>query len=157
MTANTESTQRCSQRRTLNMGQIWFPFETMFICSEFVSATMHAFQWNCSWKFKLCIHSSQIASLQIFELHRRTPYKWQSHRAVQTIWSGDALETNTIYLKHLMLYSDGRFARHPCFRYFALNTEMCWRALQAGRVYIHRLASFTQYSYRCILRLKSTT
>ena len=40
MAANTESTQRCSQRRTLNMGQIWFPFETMFICSEFVSATM---------------------------------------------------------------------------------------------------------------------
>ena len=28
------------------------------------------------------------------------------------------------YLKHLMMYSDGRFARHPCFRYFALNTEM---------------------------------
>jgi len=37
------------------------------------------------------------------------------------------------YFKHLMMYKDGRFARHPRFRYFALNTEMRWRALQAGR------------------------
>ena len=28
------------------------------------------------------------------------------------------------YLKHMMLFEDGRFARHPRFRYFALNTEM---------------------------------
>ena len=42
------------------------------------------------------------------------------------------------YLKHLMMYSDGRFARHPRFRDFALNTEMRWRALQAGRVYIRQ-------------------
>ena len=28
------------------------------------------------------------------------------------------------YLKHLMMYSDGRFARHPRFRFFALNTKM---------------------------------
>ena len=41
-------------------------------------------------------------------------------------------------LKHLMMYSDCRLARHPRFRYFALNTEMCWRALQAGRVYIRQ-------------------
>ena len=34
------------------------------------------------------------------------------------------------------MYSDGRFARHPCFRYFALNMDIHWRALQAGRVYI---------------------
>ena len=40
------------------------------------------------------------------------------------------------YLKHPMMYSDGRFARHPRFRYFALNTEMRWRAIQAGRVYV---------------------
>ena len=40
------------------------------------------------------------------------------------------------YFKHLVRYDDGRFARHPRFRYFALNTEMRWRALQAGRVYI---------------------
>ena len=40
------------------------------------------------------------------------------------------------YFKHLMQYDDGRFARHPRFRFFALNTEMCHRALQAGRVYV---------------------
>ncbi len=40
------------------------------------------------------------------------------------------------YFKHLMKYDDGRFATHPRFRYFALNSEMRWRALQAGRVYI---------------------
>ena len=28
------------------------------------------------------------------------------------------------YFKHLMQYSDGRFAQHPRFRFFALNTEM---------------------------------
>ena len=42
------------------------------------------------------------------------------------------------YFKHLMMYSDGRFARHPRFRYFSLNTEMRWRALQAGSVYIRQ-------------------
>ena len=42
------------------------------------------------------------------------------------------------YLKHLMMYEDGRFARHPRFRYFALNTEMRWRALQAGRIYVRQ-------------------
>ena len=34
------------------------------------------------------------------------------------------------------MYRDGRFAQHPQFRYFALNTEMRWRALQVGRIYI---------------------
>ena len=42
------------------------------------------------------------------------------------------------YLKHMMMYEDGRFARHPRFRYFALNTEMRWRALQAGRIYVRQ-------------------
>ena len=40
------------------------------------------------------------------------------------------------YFKHLLKYSDGRFARHPRFHYFALNTDMWWRALQTGKVYI---------------------
>lgn len=40
------------------------------------------------------------------------------------------------YYKHLMLYKDGRFAKHPRYRYFALNTEMRWRALQTGRIYV---------------------
>ena len=42
------------------------------------------------------------------------------------------------YLKHMMVYEDGRFANHHWFRYFALNTEMRWRALQAGHVYVHQ-------------------
>ena len=42
------------------------------------------------------------------------------------------------YFKHLLMYKDGRFAKHPRFRYFALNTEMRWRALQAGRIYVRQ-------------------
>ena len=42
------------------------------------------------------------------------------------------------YLKHMMMFEDGRFAKHPRFRYFALNTEMRWRALQAGRIYVRQ-------------------
>ena len=42
------------------------------------------------------------------------------------------------YLKHLMRYKDGRFAQHPRFRYFALNTLMRWRALETSRVFIKR-------------------
>ena len=42
------------------------------------------------------------------------------------------------YFKHLMMYKDGRFAKHPRFRYFALNTEMRWRALQTGRIYVRQ-------------------
>ena len=42
------------------------------------------------------------------------------------------------YFKHMMMYEDGRFAKHPRFRYFALNTEMRWRALQAGRIYVRQ-------------------
>ena len=40
------------------------------------------------------------------------------------------------YFNHLLMYADGRFARHPCFCYFALSTEMRWQALQAGRIYV---------------------
>ena len=36
------------------------------------------------------------------------------------------------YFTHLLKYDDGRFARHPRFRFCTLNTEMRWRALQAG-------------------------
>ena len=42
------------------------------------------------------------------------------------------------YFKHLMQYDDGRFARHPRFRFFALNTEMRHRAIQTGRVYVRQ-------------------
>ena len=40
------------------------------------------------------------------------------------------------YSKHLMMSEDGQFARHPHFCYFAVNTEMRWHALQAGRIYV---------------------
>ncbi len=40
------------------------------------------------------------------------------------------------YFKHLIWYKDGRFARHTCWRYFALNSLMRWKALQEGRVYV---------------------
>ena len=38
--------------------------------------------------------------------------------------------------KHPTMYDDNRFAKHPRFRFFALNTEMRLRALQTGRVYV---------------------
>uniref|UniRef100_A0A1X7U1P7 DUF6570 domain-containing protein n=1 Tax=Amphimedon queenslandica TaxID=400682 RepID=A0A1X7U1P7_AMPQE len=40
------------------------------------------------------------------------------------------------YFTHLVTYDDGRFAKHPRFRFFALNTEMRWRANEIGRFYI---------------------
>ena len=40
------------------------------------------------------------------------------------------------YFKHLMMYGDGQFTKHPRFHFFALNTEMRWRALQSGRIFI---------------------
>ena len=39
---------------------------------------------------------------------------------------------------YLLMYADGRFTRHPRFCYFALNTEMHWRALQAGQIYVRQ-------------------
>ena len=42
------------------------------------------------------------------------------------------------YFKHLMRYGDGQFAKHYRFRYFDLNTEMRWRALQTGRIFINQ-------------------
>ena len=50
------------------------------------------------------------------------------------------LNTVTIgnYFKRLLLYHDGRFAKHCRFRYFVLNTEMRWCALQTGKIYIHQ-------------------
>jgi hypothetical protein len=50
------------------------------------------------------------------------------------------------YFKHLMMYDDSRFAKHPRFRFFALNTEMRWRALQTGRVYVKQHPGDAQLS-----------
>ena len=50
------------------------------------------------------------------------------------------------YFKHLLMYEDGRFATHPRFRFFALNTEMRWRALQAGQIYVKQHPADAQIS-----------
>ena len=50
------------------------------------------------------------------------------------------------YFKHLMMYGDGHFARHARFRYFALNTEMRWRAIQTGRIYVRQNPGDAQLS-----------
>ena len=42
------------------------------------------------------------------------------------------------FFKHLLYYRDGRFAQHPRFRYWALNMEMRWRALQTGKIFIDK-------------------
>ena len=52
---------------------------------------------------------------------------------------------------YLLMYADGRFARHPRFRYFALNTEMRWQALQAGRIYIRQHPHDAQlFFFNCV-------
>ncbi len=50
------------------------------------------------------------------------------------------------YFKHLMMFDDSRFAKHPRFRFFALNTEMRWRALQTGRIYVRQHPGDAQLS-----------
>ena len=50
------------------------------------------------------------------------------------------------YFKHLVMYDDRRFAKHCRFRYFALNTEMRWRALQTGRIYVRQNPEDAQLS-----------
>ena len=50
------------------------------------------------------------------------------------------------YFKHLTMYDDNRFGKHPRFRFFALNTEMRWRALQTSRVYVKQHPGDAQLS-----------
>lgn len=42
------------------------------------------------------------------------------------------------FFKHLMLYKDGRFAKHPRFRFFAFNSVMRWRAVSQGSFYVSK-------------------
>ena len=42
------------------------------------------------------------------------------------------------YYKHLMRYADGRFARHPRFRYYAFNSMMRHRSKRAAAYYVGR-------------------
>ena len=46
--------------------------------------------------------------------------------------------TISTYFRQMLMYKDGQYAKHPHFRFFALNTEMRWRALQAERIYIRQ-------------------
>ena len=50
------------------------------------------------------------------------------------------------YFKYLTMYDDNRFSKHPRFRFFALNTEMRWHALQTGRVYVKQHPGDAQLS-----------
>ena len=51
------------------------------------------------------------------------------------------------YFKHLMMNdANVLIAKHPRFRFFALNTDMRWRALQTGRVYIKQHPGDAQLS-----------
>ena len=50
------------------------------------------------------------------------------------------------YFKHLMMYDDNCFAKHPRFCFFALNTEMRWYAVQTGQVYVKQHPGDAQLS-----------
>jgi len=46
------------------------------------------------------------------------------------------------YFQHLMRYEDERFAKHPRFRYFALNSTMRWTALKNGGLFVQKNSRF---------------
>jgi hypothetical protein len=48
------------------------------------------------------------------------------------------------------MYKDGRFARHARWRYFALNSQLRWRALQEGKVYVKQNLTDPQITVRDI-------
>lgn len=55
-----------------------------------------------------------------------------------TLYPTGAAELRSERIRDIRLaeYKDGRFARHARWRYFALNSQMRWRALQEGRAYV---------------------
>lgn len=46
------------------------------------------------------------------------------------------------YFQHLMNYKDERFAKHPRFRYFALNSIMRWSALRNGSIFVRKNSEY---------------
>jgi hypothetical protein len=46
--------------------------------------------------------------------------------------------TASFYFEHLMRYKDGRFAKHPRFRYFAWNSLLRWNAKKRTWVFVRR-------------------
>ena len=81
-----------------------------------------------------CHHDvASIGGVPINEFTRATPesgYHWQLLQASDDVYT----------------YDDNRFTKHPRFRFFALNTEMRWRALQTGRVYVKQHPGDAQLS-----------
>lgn len=49
------------------------------------------------------------------------------------------------YFQHLMKYKDERFAKHPRFRYFSLNSTMRWSALQNGGIFVKKKIRFSKH------------
>ena len=54
----------------------------------------------------------------------------------------------TEYFSHLLKYKDRRFAHHTRWRYFALNSQMRWRALQEGKVYVKQRLNDKQFTVK---------
>ncbi|KAE8741056.1 hypothetical protein FOCC_FOCC013426, partial [Frankliniella occidentalis] len=48
------------------------------------------------------------------------------------------------YIRHLMLYRDQRFAQDERFRYFIMNSEMRWSALNIGNIYVQKNSFFSK-------------
>ena len=46
--------------------------------------------------------------------------------------------TPSDYFQHLIKYKDGRFAKHPRFRFFAMNSSLRWAALQHGKICVQK-------------------
>ncbi|KAE8739272.1 hypothetical protein FOCC_FOCC015232 [Frankliniella occidentalis] len=55
------------------------------------------------------------------------------------------------YIRHLMLYCDSRFAQDERFRYFIMNSEMRWTALNIGNIYVKKNSFFSKMT---IVQLK---
>ncbi|KAK3922574.1 ATP-dependent DNA helicase, partial [Frankliniella fusca] len=48
------------------------------------------------------------------------------------------------YIQHLMLYKDERFAKDERFRYFMMNSQMRWNALNLGNLYVKKNEFFSK-------------
>ena len=55
------------------------------------------------------------------------------------------------YIKHVILYHDGRFSKDERFRYFIMNTEMRWTSLNTGSIFVRKNEPFTKMT---LLQLK---
>ncbi len=87
-------------------------------------------QYSCNKKKKENRHTCKLTLF--YNLKKRGAVSW-IHCVLILLSKATDLLLYKIASKHLMMYGE---AKHPRFRYFALNTEMRWRALQTGRIYI---------------------